>query len=222
MSQFCRRNAYSDRILFFSSFTFISFPTFFPFVFFLFILNNISLFSLSFHSKANIYILLRQSYKFREKKLFYLHCSLHWERKCSKEKYSKNIHKKYNVLLYIYQIRMMCVVTNHQNNRSRAFSVHWSHRIYLIFFSISFTSSIITDFCIFVFLLVLNSFFFHLSHNEFHEKFVDFDSVLINLYRKCIFPDEKNCIHHTQWNIDRNGPFVHDDNCNAPKPDFCI
>lgn len=119
---------------FFSSFTFISFPTFFPFVFFFFILNNISLFSLSFHSKANIYILLRQSYKFREKKLFYLHCSLHWERKCSKEKYSKNIHKKYNVLLYIYQIRMMCVVTNHQNNRSRAFSVHWSHRIYLIFF----------------------------------------------------------------------------------------
>lgn len=119
---------------FFSSFTFISFPTFFPFVFFFFILNNISLFSLSFHSKANIYILLRQSYKFREKKLFYLHCSLHWERKCSKEKYSKNIHKKYNVLLYIHQIRMMCVVTNHQNNRSRAFSVHWSHRIYLFFF----------------------------------------------------------------------------------------
>lgn len=109
---------------FFSSFKFISFLTFFPFVFFFFILNNVSSFSLSFHSKANIYILLRQSYKFREKKCFIYIVACIENENIVKKSILKIYTKKYNVLLYIHQIRMMCVVTNHQNNRSRAFSVH--------------------------------------------------------------------------------------------------
>lgn len=88
---------------FFSSFTFISYPTFFPFVFFFFILNNISLFSLSFHSKANIYILLRQSYKFREKKNCFIYIVACIE--------NENVVKKSILKIYTKNTMFCCIFT---------------------------------------------------------------------------------------------------------------